>query len=72
MPMLSATPFMPDKLCRSVDDAKRFAAENVLAHLHVNTQINNNGLCCVLLTMMMIMMMISGVLLTNRFVGLTH
>jgi hypothetical protein len=33
MPSLSPTPFMPNKLCRSVDDAKKYAAEHVLAQL---------------------------------------
>ena len=35
IPTLSSTPFMPDKLCRSVEDAKRIAAEHVLAHLPI-------------------------------------
>jgi len=43
MPTLSATPFMPDKLCQSVEDAKRIAAENVLAHLPVAVEFTHNG-----------------------------
>lgn len=35
IPTLSSTPFMADKLCRSVEDAKRIAAEHVLTHLPV-------------------------------------
>ena len=33
MPSLSPNPFMPNKLCRSVDDAKKYAAEHVLSQL---------------------------------------
>jgi len=43
MPTLSPTPFMPDKLCRSVDDAKRVAAENVLVHLPSSVELTHNG-----------------------------
>jgi Q family heterogeneous nuclear ribonucleoprotein R len=43
MPSLSPTPFMPNKLCRSVEDAKKFAAENVLAHLGFPVEITQSG-----------------------------
>ena len=46
VPTLSPTPFMPDKLCQSIADAKRIAAEHVLAHLPVNT---HSGLSSLLL-----------------------
>ena len=44
MPTLSPTPFMPDKLCRSVEDAKRVAAENVLAHMPITVELTHAGL----------------------------
>jgi len=45
MPVLSPTPFMPDKLCRAIEDAKRIAAENVLAHLAISPEVlNHSGL----------------------------
>ena len=44
MPTLSLTPFMPDKLCRSVEDARRIAAENVLAHLPITVELTHNGM----------------------------
>jgi len=45
MSALSPTPFMPNKLCRSVEDAKKFAAENVLVHLGfpVDVHTTSNG-----------------------------
>jgi len=43
MPTLSLTPFMPDKLCRSVEDARRIAAENVLAHLPITVELSHSG-----------------------------
>jgi len=49
---------MPDKLCRSVEDAKKVAAENVLAHLPVSVELSHNGPCSVLINSLLVVMIV--------------